>query len=220
MNGKDIIGGVSPLKQVVKAKRGGKAAKAATKTAKQRGGYGKVTPTTNRGGYNVNTRFKAREAWKAPGSGGSTTKSGTPSAEPSKPYSYMPGGGITINNNPTNINTNTVDKGSGEQTQTQSQSLNQEWVPGTKEEGYWKETDSGSLESYKSVWNRNKDGIQQKYKTLEDFTKAAEEWWASEAGQNYKGKKDREYVITKEATEGYYKTTGGVQSQSQTQKQG
>ena len=68
----DLIGGVSPLKKVVKAKRSGQYGREATVTAKQRGGYDKVTSATNRGGYNVNTRFKARGEWQKPTSGGTT----------------------------------------------------------------------------------------------------------------------------------------------------
>ena len=85
MENTDLIGGVSPLKKVVKAKRSGQYGKAATATAGQRGGYDKVTSATNRGGYNINTRFKPR-AWTAPASGGTTTKKlGTLSLLHSKP---------------------------------------------------------------------------------------------------------------------------------------
>ena len=74
MKTKDIIGGVSPLKQR-QPSRGGKYAGAATRTAKQRGGYAKSTGVRgaggrNVGGYNVNTRFRSRGEWQKPVSGG------------------------------------------------------------------------------------------------------------------------------------------------------
>ena len=84
---KDIIGGVSPLKKVVKAKRSGKYGKEATSTEKRRGGFSKVTGSTNRGGYNVRTRFKV-DPWVAPSSGGDRT--------PTKPYSYDADGNMQV----------------------------------------------------------------------------------------------------------------------------
>lgn len=73
MKNTDIIGGVSPLKKVVKAKRSGKYGKNATSTSKRRGGFSEVTGSTNRGGYNVNTSFTPQSAtWTPPASGGTT----------------------------------------------------------------------------------------------------------------------------------------------------
>lgn len=75
---KEIIGGVSPLKKKVRqSSRGGESAGRATRTAKQRGGFAKSTGKRgaggrNVGGYNVNTRFKARGPWTPPASGGTT----------------------------------------------------------------------------------------------------------------------------------------------------
>ena len=74
MNNINTIGGVSPLK-ARQSSRGGEHAGRATKTAKQRGGFAKSTGKRgaggrNVGGYNVNTRFKARGPWTPPASGG------------------------------------------------------------------------------------------------------------------------------------------------------
>lgn len=94
---KDIIGGVSPLKKVVKAKRSGHRGaskpgdrnygREATSTEKRRGGFSKVTSSTNRGGYNVRTRFKV-DPWVKPASGGDRT--------PTKPYSYDADGKMQV----------------------------------------------------------------------------------------------------------------------------
>ena len=80
MNGKEIIGGVSPLK-ARQASRGGKhAGKATAKKGTYlggRGGYAKSVGVRGGGGanvagYNVQTRFKSRAAWTPPASGGTT----------------------------------------------------------------------------------------------------------------------------------------------------
>lgn len=74
MNINNTEGGVSPLK-ARQSSRGGKNASKATATGKRRGGYAKSKGKRggggrNVGGYNVNTRFKARGEWKPPASGG------------------------------------------------------------------------------------------------------------------------------------------------------
>lgn len=73
---KEILGGVSPLKQKRQASRGGKSAKRATTTAKRRGGFAASKGKRggggrNVGGYNVQTRFKAGRLI-APVRGGNT----------------------------------------------------------------------------------------------------------------------------------------------------
>ena len=145
MENANLIGGVSPLKKVVKAKRSGSAGKAATKTGKQRGGFAKVSKGSNRGGYNVNTRFKSRAPWTPPASGGGGSSSSSP-ATPAKPYSYGPNGDIVINNNfdPKNANINMG--GDGTNTTTTNTTKKHE---GTPEEGHWIEADE-KLETYKS----------------------------------------------------------------------
>jgi len=229
MNGKDIIGGVSPLK-VVKAKRSGKAAKAATKTGKQRGGYAKVSKTSNRAGYNVNTRFKSRAAWNKTGSGGTTSPKST-SPEPQKPYSYGPGGGIIINNNPTNINENINTLGGvgstpapdPSQTTKSEEITNQDmrWIDGSDAEYETQYTDVEGLPDFATSWNSDeftkKDGKRidthgHEYSDddagFEAYVKASKEWWASDEGQKLlkerKGGRTSKQVKTKDATPGYF----------------
>mgnify|MGYP003657579388 CR=1 FL=1 len=134
---KDIIGGVSPLKKVVKAKRSGHRGaskpgdrnygREATSTEKRRGGFSKVTGSTNRGGYNVRTRFKV-DPWVKPASGGDRT--------PTKPYSYDADGNMQVDPSL-----------SGKEYRT---------IPG-KEANI-----SGG--TYDEVWDANKDNFQDKWK--------------------------------------------------------
>ena len=74
MDAKDIIGGVSPLKQRQKT-RGGKYAKSATATSKRRGGFRASKGEwggggRNVGGYNVQTSFVKGPAWVKPANAG------------------------------------------------------------------------------------------------------------------------------------------------------
>ena len=206
MGNADLIGGVSPLKKVVKARRSGSAGKAATKTGKQRGGFDRVSKSSNRGGYNVNTRFKSRAPWTPPASGGG----GTAPTAPAKPYSHGPNGGIQIINSPNFAN---INQQGGDGTNTKTINSTKQHA-GSPEEGHWEES-TEKLDSYKSTWDKDKDGIKAKYKTYDAYVKAAEEWWASDAGKNYKKKKSKKYVVTKKATPGYTTdesstvTTGG-----------
>ena len=78
MDNKDIVGGVSPLKQRQKT-RGGKYAKKATATSKRRGGFAKSKGEwggggRNVGGYNVQTSFTAGPAWVKPADASIGTK--------------------------------------------------------------------------------------------------------------------------------------------------
>jgi len=139
---KDIIGGVSPLKKVVKAKRSGKYGKEATSTEKRRGGFSEVTGSTNRGGYNVQTRFKV-DPWVKPASGGDRT--------PTKPYSYDPDGKMQVN---TNTDANASASASA--------------TAGTAAEGKWVQ-DGKNLPSYRKAWDGNLDNVQKSYKTFEDY---------------------------------------------------
>ena len=52
------INAVSPLKRKKSYRGGTKVKKAATATSKRRGGFAKSTATSNKAGYNVQTRFK------------------------------------------------------------------------------------------------------------------------------------------------------------------
>ena len=77
MDNKDIVGGVSPLKQRQKT-RGGKYAKKATATSKRRAGHQEAKGEwggggRNVGGYNAQTSFTPGPAWVKPANAGSAT---------------------------------------------------------------------------------------------------------------------------------------------------
>ena len=98
---------VSPLKKRASSYKGGtKTKRAATLTAKRRGGFAKSTSTSNKPGYNVQTKFRIPDKKQFPPS-----KSDSNVPSPTKPYSFGPGGGIEFNptiniaNNP-NFNNN------------------------------------------------------------------------------------------------------------------
>lgn len=140
---------VSPLKARKKSYKGGtKTKKAATLTAKRRGGFAKSTATSNKPGYNVQTRFRIPDKKQFPPKSGGD---GVPA--PTKPYSFGPGGGIEFNpvinieNNPNfnnspsfiNKNANANSGGTGE-TETKTT---------TENSGHW--------EHYKKKKIRKKD---------------------------------------------------------------
>ena len=166
----DIIGGVSPFKRKRGSartyKRGGQYAAAATRTGKQRGGFSQSKGVRGGGGrnvagYNVQTRFKM-DKWTPPASGGTMTPSvveniiSPPGPKPSK-------------DKPNATADAWARSGSD---------------PGA---GYWKDiygdkTTTEELDSYKKVWNENKNDLQGKYEG--DFDKwvgAAKKWWEDEA---------------------------------------
>ena len=91
------INAVSSLKRKKSYRGGTKVKKAATATSKRRGGFAKSTATSNKAGYNVQTRFSA-DKWTKPPSGGylPSASSTTPSA--SKPYTTDSKGNFVINN--------------------------------------------------------------------------------------------------------------------------
>jgi len=190
MNLQNTTGGVSPIK-----KRGGRSAAGATSTGRRRGGFGqhKVGGGLNLGGYNVHTRFKPSKKWTPPSSGGTTKLGDKPTKKSDggeKPYSFDKDGKlvfsptININNNPTNINKNANVNNPGGGTSSTTTT--------TENSGYWEnqpivtKEETKSLESYKSTWERNKDGIKDKYDNYDDYVAAAEKWWKSESGQKKK----------------------------------
>ena len=153
---KEIIGGVSPLKQRQKS-RGGQNAKTATSksrgqtSAQNRGGFAKSKGVRggggrNVGGYNAQTRFKV-EPWRKPTSGGTTVI-----PAPTKPYSYDPDGNMQINPVDTTANAN----------------ANATATAGNPAEGYWKQ-DASELPSYRKAWDNDLEKVQSKYKTYEDY---------------------------------------------------
>tara|TARA_R100000306_G_C4342391_1_gene125888 strand:+ start:230 stop:733 length:504 start_codon:yes stop_codon:yes gene_type:complete len=111
-----------------------------------------------RRGYNVETSFRPDAPWRPPASSGDVSY--TP-----KPYSYDADGNLVMNR-----------PGNGKAS-TKS---------GTPEEGYWQEDETTTykdIESYREVWDKNKDNLQSKYKDLKAFATAADEWWKKEAAK-------------------------------------
>ena len=144
----NIINAVSPLKKRAKSYKGGtKIKKAATGTAKRRGGFDKSTSTSNKAGYNVQTKFKAIRGQSAGGKPAASVPS------PTKPYSYGPDGKLgSVTNNYNNID-NSVDDHS---------TINTATVDGGGDGGHWEEqttTELKELESYDDFWtSRKKSG--------------------------------------------------------------
>ena len=200
MEENNIEGGVAPLK-ARQSSRGGKRAGKATATGKRRGGFAKSGGKRggggrNVGGYNVQTRFKPRAA--QPIKGGVTSGGGGGD----KPVSHGKNGDMIFS--PT-INNYLSGGGDQSQTQTQSQTQGQEWVP--PEYG----TENGKLPTYRESWDKNNKNVQSKYKTYEDYEVAAKKWNAEHGTKSTSRR-----VKTKD---GYWRSTGGTQTQSQTQTQ-
>jgi len=129
----NVINAVSPLKKRTKSYKGGtKIKKAATGTAKRRGGFDKSTSTTNKAGYNVNTKFKAMRGESA----GGKPLASVPS--PTKPYKYGPDGKLSsVTNNYNNIDN----------------SVNTATVSTSGTSDTWEETTKvKELESYDDFW--------------------------------------------------------------------
>lgn len=213
MDNNKLLGGVTPLKKR-QGNRGGKAAGAATKTSKQRGGFAKASGGSggrNVAGYNVNTRFKV-DPWKAPPGGGSA-----PAAKPAVTVDKKTGDVITNNyGGDTNTNNSEVDiNGGGTEEQV--------WVPEEKgTDGYYetKTTEPGERPSYMEAWNNMDDdgggGKKNKYGkvflTFEDFEKEAKKWNKENPGYKTEGGTTRVWVPGKPGKPGHYKTvksTGG-----------
>ena len=145
------INAVSPLKRKKSYKGGTKVKKAATATAKRRGGFGRSTATSNKAGYNVQTRFKYMKG-NAPASGGSTKE---PTNTPSKPYHYDKNGNVVVNNY--------IDVAGGKDPkQKQEQTITTTTEDGTP--GYWtykdvtttKKVGGKNRETYEEAWERKK----------------------------------------------------------------
>ena len=197
----NIINAVSPLKKRTKSYKGGtKTKKAATGTAKRRGGFDKSTSTTNKAGYNVNTKFKAIRGESA---GGKPTAS-VPS--PTKPYKYGPDGKLSnVTNNYNNID-NSVDDHS---------TINTATVDGTGTPDTWEETTKvKELESYDDFWEtRIKSGKHskgmQKYidKHGGDLDAARKEWEIVSRANEGKRNKNRKTTTTRKLIKGNPKSS-------------
>ena len=139
------INAVSPLKRKKSYRGGTSTKKAATATAKRRGGFAKSTATSNKAGYNVQTRFKYMKG-NAPASAGNTEPTPT---TPSKPYSFDKDGNVVVNNY--------IDVAGGTTTPKQEQNLeiDIDGNPGT--DGYWTYKDievKSKKESYEDFWDK------------------------------------------------------------------
>jgi len=139
------INAVSPLKRKKSYRGGTSTKKAATATAKRRGGFAKSTATSNKPGYNVQTRFKYMKG-NAPASAGNTEPTPT---TPSKPYSFDKDGNVVVNNY--------IDVAGGTTTPKQEQNLeiDIDGSPGT--DGYWTYKDievKSKEESYEDYWDK------------------------------------------------------------------
>ena len=144
----NVINAVSPLKKRTKSYKGGtKIKKAATGTAKRRGGFAKSTATSNKAGYNVNTKFKAVRGESA----GGKQPASVPS--PTKPYNYGPDGklGPVTNNYITNTDNSVKDSNNTDNTAT---------VNTSGDKGHWENqttTELKELESYDDFWTSRRE---------------------------------------------------------------
>lgn len=134
------INAVSPLKRKKSYRGGTKVKKAATATSKRRGGFAKSTATSNKAGYNVQTRFKYTRG-QAPASAGNTEPA---PAAPQKPYSFDKDGNVVVNNY--------ISTDGGTQNQDQDILID---IDGT--DGYWTYKDievKSKKETYEGFWDK------------------------------------------------------------------
>ena len=192
----NVINAVSPLKKRAKSYKGGtKTKKAATGTAKRRGGFDKSTSTTNKAGYNVNTKFKAIRGESAGGKPAASVPS------PTKPYKYGPDGKLgNVTNNYNNID-NSVDDHSTINTATVGES----GTPDTWEET----TEVKELESYDDFWetrikSKKYSKGMQKYidKHGGDLNAARKEWEIVSRANEGKRNKNRKTTTTRKLIKG------------------
>ena len=191
----NVINAVSPLKKRAKSYKGGtKTKKAATGTAKRRGGFDKSTSTTNKAGYNVNTKFKAIRGESA----GGKPKASVPS--PTKPYKYGPDGKLgNVTNNYNNIDNSVTDDHS---------TINTATVDGTGTPDTWEETTKvKELESYDDFWEtriksgKHSTGMQTYIdKHGGDLDAARKEWEIVSRKNEGKRNKNRKTTTTRTKT--------------------
>ena len=200
----NIINAVSPLKAKSNPKsyKGGtKVKKAATGTAKRRGGFDKSTSTTNKAGYNVQTKFKAIRGESAGGKPAASVPS------PTKPYKYGPDGKLgNVTNNYNNIDNSVTDDHS---------TINTATVDGSGTPDTWEETTKvKELESYDDFWEtRIKSGKHskgmQKYidKHGGDLDAARKEWEIVSRANEGKRNKNRKTTTTRKLIKGNPKSS-------------
>ena len=194
----NVINAVSPLKKRTKSYKGGtKTKKAATGTAKRRGGFDKSTSTTNKAGYNVNTKFKPIRGESA---GGKPKAPSVPS--PTKPYSYGPDGKLgSVTNNYNNIDNSVTDDHS---------TINTATVDGTGTPDTWEETTKvKELESYDDFWEtriksgKHSTGMQTYIdKHGGDLDAARKEWEIVSRKNEGKRNKNRKTTTTRKLIKG------------------
>ena len=185
----NIISAVSPLKRKKSYKGGTKVKKAATKTAKRRGGFAESTATSNKPGYNVKTSFVAR---------GGKVPTGTKTA-PQKPYSYDKDGNIQVNPMATKKWTDPVtDSATTERTLKKSKS--------GVEIGSW-DYDNDGMPSYTQAWDKNLENVQDKYTSLKDYI--SKESARKDKGEKGASKKEIESSIYETKTVTKQETTPG-----------
>ena len=198
----NIINAVSPLKKRAKSYKGGtKTKKAATGTAKRRGGFDKSTSTTNKAGYNVQTKFKAIRGESAGGKPAASVPS------PQKPYKYGPDGKLgPVTNNYINTDNSVTDDHS---------TVNTSNVNGGGTPDTWEETTKvKELESYDDFWtSRKKSGKHSKGMQTYidrntdkdgkiDWHKARKDWEIVSRANESKRNKNRETTTTTKKTSG------------------
>ena len=196
----NVINAVSPLKKRTKSYKGGtKTKKAATGTAKRRAGFAKSTSTTNKAGYNAQTKFKPIRGESA----GGKTPASVPS--PTKPYNYGPDGKLgNVTNNYNNIDNSVTDDHS---------TINTVNATGTADT--WEETTKvKELESYDDFWtSRKKSGKHSKGMQTYidrntdkdgkiDWHKARKDWEIVSRANESKRNKNRETTTTTKKTSG------------------
>ena len=194
-----IINAVSPLKAKSNPKsyKGGtKVKKAATATAKRAGGFEKSTGTTNKAGYNAQTKFKAIRGESAGGKPAASVPS------PQKPYKYGPDGKLgPVTNNYINTDNSVTDDHS---------TVNTSNVNGGGTPDTWEETTKvKELESYDDFWEtrikskKHSKGMQ-KYidKHNGDLDAARKEWEIVSRANESKRNKNRETTTTTKKTSG------------------
>jgi len=201
MINKNIIDAVSPLKKRSKSYKGGTSEKkAATATSKRRAGFAKSTATSNKPGYNAQTKFKPTTKSAGPGKPATVPS-------PTKPYQFGPDGKLgPVTNN--YINTDNSINGS-------YNTDNDATINGGTE-GHWEETtEVKELESYDDFWTSRIDsgdhskGMKQYIKKHGGDLDAARKEWEIVSRKHEKSRnKNRKTTTNRKYIKG---TTGDVQ---------
>ena len=202
MINKNIIDAVSPLKKRSKSYKGGTSEKkAATATSKRRAGFAKSTATSNKPGYNAQTKFKPTTKSAGPGKPATVPS-------PTKPYQFGPDGklGPVTNNYITNTDSHDTENNTDIK-------VNGGGTPDTWEET----TEVKELESYDDFWTTriqsgdHSKGMKQYIKKhtkngVPDYDAARKEWEIVSRKHEKSRNKNRETKTTRTKVKG---TVGG-----------